>query len=147
MLNSSGGLGGGPVSSAASGVVGVSAANVMTSQQQQPTANNSVAPAMPPSAVGGSTSWAAAAGKGLPPQPEPTPNGAANKPIEVLNSLREALYSPVSYFFSLILVTGTRVYYKFSLIHSKPINIQWIRTVSHPCEKIMFSIVLHPAYY
>jgi len=89
LLNSSGG--GGPVSSAASGVVGVSAANVMTSQQQ-PTANNPVA--APPSAVGGSTSWAAAAGKGLPPQPEPTTNGAANKPIEVLNSLREALYSP-----------------------------------------------------
>lgn len=52
--------------------------------------------APPPSAAPGITSWAAAAGKGLPPQTEPSSNGAANKPIEVLNSLREALYSPVS---------------------------------------------------
>jgi hypothetical protein len=71
--------------------------NVMTSQQQQPgqPISAAVAAPMPPSAVGQTTSWAAAAGKGLPPQPELAPNGAAaNKPIEVLNSLREALYSP-----------------------------------------------------
>ncbi len=142
MLNSNnGGLGAGPVSSAASGVVGVSAANNVMTSQQQPTANNSVAAvAMPPSAVGGSTSWAAAAGKGLPPQPEPTPNGAANKPIEVLNSLREALYSPVSSFFSFfLLVTGV-----FSRIHSKPIDVRWIRTGSYPYKIINYCLA---SYY
>ena len=73
--------------------------NVMTPQQQQQQ-QPQLPPvsAVAPSAVGGNTSWAAAAGKGLPPQPEPTTNGAANKPIEVLNSLREALYSPVRQF-------------------------------------------------
>ena len=35
----------------------------------------------------------------------------------------------------------------FSRIHSKPINVQWIRTGSHPYEKIMSIIVLYPAFY
>ena len=35
----------------------------------------------------------------------------------------------------------------FSRIHSKPINIRWIRTSSHPYEKIMSSIVLYPVFY
>ncbi len=34
----------------------------------------------------------------------------------------------------------------FYRIHSKPINIQWIRTGSRPYEKIMSSIVLYPVF-
>jgi hypothetical protein len=48
-------------------------------------------------AAAGTTSWAAAAGKGLPPS-EPSPgqmNGATNKQLEQLNSVREALFSQV----------------------------------------------------
>ena len=44
-----------------------------------------------------STSWAAAAGKGLPPSEPNQTNGATNKQIEQLNSVREALFSPVSH--------------------------------------------------
>ncbi len=47
----------------------------------------------------GSTSWAAAAGKGLPPsEPSATGqmNGATNKQLEQLNSVREALFSQVN---------------------------------------------------
>ena len=33
-----------------------------------------------------------------------------------------------------------------SRIASKPINIWWIRTGSHPYEKIMSRIVLYPAF-
>ena len=35
----------------------------------------------------------------------------------------------------------------FSCIHSKPINIRWVRTGSHPYEKLMSSIVLYPVLY
>ena len=35
----------------------------------------------------------------------------------------------------------------FSRIHTKPINIRWNRTGSHPYEKVMSSIVLYPVFY
>ena len=47
----------------------------------------------PPPAA--STSWAAAAGKGLPPSEPAVQNGATNKQLEQLNSVREALFSQV----------------------------------------------------
>ena len=34
-----------------------------------------------------------------------------------------------------------------SRIHSKPINIRWMRTGSHPYEKIMSSIVFYPVFF
>ena len=34
-----------------------------------------------------------------------------------------------------------------SRIHSKPINIWWIRTGSHPYDNIMSSIVLYSVFY
>lgn len=50
-----------------------------------------------PAAVQGSTSWAAAAGKGLPPSENTAntsgTNGTTNKQLEQLNSVREALFS------------------------------------------------------
>ena len=49
-----------------------------------------------PAAVQGSTSWAAAAGKGLPPSENTantSTNGTTNKQLEQLNSVREALFS------------------------------------------------------
>ena len=39
-------------------------------------------------------------------------------------------------------------YGKFiSRIHSKPIDIRWIKTGSHPYEKTMFTIELYPVFY
>ena len=46
----------------------------------------------------GTTSWAAAAGKGLPPSEPSQNNGATNKQLEQLNSVREALFSQVVLF-------------------------------------------------
>ena len=55
----------------------------------------SIAAAQPAPAAG-NTSWAAAAGKGLPPSEPNQTNGATNKQLEQLNSVREALFSQVS---------------------------------------------------
>ena len=35
----------------------------------------------------------------------------------------------------------------YSRIHTKPINVRWIRTGSHPYKNIMFGIVLCPVFY
>ena len=50
-----------------------------------------------------------------------------------------------NWFTLLIICVGKRK--NFSRIHSKPNNIPWIRTGSHPYEKIMSSIVLYPVFY
>jgi len=66
---------------------------------QAPGPSHSQAPGMSqapgPGAPQGSTSWAAAAGKGLPPSEPATSqaNGTTNKQLEQLNSVREALFS------------------------------------------------------
>lgn len=53
-------------------------------------------PGMGPSpAPASNTSWAAAAGKGLPPSEPSQAHGATNKQLEQLNSVREALFSQV----------------------------------------------------
>lgn len=54
-------------------------------------------PGMGPSpAPASNTSWAAAAGKGLPPSEPSQAHGATNKQLEQLNSVREALFSQVN---------------------------------------------------
>ena len=62
---------------------------------QQPSQAPAPAP-VPTPGTQGSTSWAAAAGKGLPPSEAATSqnsNGGTNKQLEQLNSVREALFS------------------------------------------------------
>ena len=59
----------------------------MVVQQQQ-----NVGPSPAPAST---TSWAAAAGKGLPPSEPSQAHGATNKQLEQLNSVREALFSQV----------------------------------------------------
>ncbi len=62
-------------------------------QQQQTPASSSSAPSQPPQT---NTSWAAAAGKGLPASDSngsSNGNSSANKQLEQLNSVREALFS------------------------------------------------------
>ena len=68
-----------------------------TSQPSQQPSQQVPAPApVPTPGTQGSTSWAAAAGKGLPPSEAATSqnsNGGTNKQLEQLNSVREALFS------------------------------------------------------
>ena len=65
------------------------------SSQSSQQASQAPAPAPAPGTQG-STSWAAAAGKGLPPSEgssQQNSNGGTNKQLEQLNSVREALFS------------------------------------------------------
>merc|ERR1711923_173214 len=65
------------------------------SSQSSQQGSQAPAPAPAPGTQG-STSWAAAAGKGLPPSEgasQQNTNGGTNKQLEQLNSVREALFS------------------------------------------------------